>query len=97
MDNREWTVLILIMLVGVGIMIVHGYQQTATVLGTLRGVASSGQQTNIQQPGATSVPVYYAPFAADASANPRNSVILSTPGGSPMLNGINTAPVSWSM
>ncbi len=94
MTNREWIAVAAIMAFGVGLIIAHQWTQGETIkqaLGINNGVIAPVGST------AVSPPVYFAPLAADASANPRNGVALSTGGYAPPVSGINAPPVSWTM
>lgn len=94
MTTREWIVIAAIMAFGVGVIVAHQWTQGETIKQALLGsrgvVAPPGPQT-------VSPPIYFAPLAADASANPVNGVAFSTGGYAPPVSGINAAPVKWTM
>jgi hypothetical protein len=93
MDTRDWIAISLIMALGVGIILVHDYYQGETLKEFLTGQRPVAQPS----PASPSPPVFFAPIAADASANPRNGVSLSTGGYAPPASGINVKPDKWMM
>ena len=93
MTQREWIAIALIMAFGVGVILAHDYYQGETLKSAILG----GRTVATPTPVSPEVPVFFAPLAADASANPRNGVSLSTGGYAPPVSGINQIPAKWMM
>ena len=93
MTQREWIAIAIIMAIGVGVILAHDYYQGETLKQFLTG------QTPVAaaSPASPSPPVFFAPLAASASANPANGVRLSTGGYAPPYSGINATPAKWMM
>lgn len=93
MTQKEWVAIALVMAFGVGVILAHDYYQGETLKQAILGQKPVATPT----PVSPSPPVFFAPLAADASANPANGVRLSTGGYAPPVSGINQTPAKWMM
>ena len=93
MTQKEWVAIAFVMAFGVGVILAHDYYQGETLKQAILG----GRTVAAPTPVSPEVPVYFAPLAADASANPANGVRLSTGGYAPPVSGINQTPAKWMM